>query len=103
MADNGAWQDGVDIAGKSKYGHKNRDKNNQDQQQAPKKKSGGGLFSKLMHVAFPISNLHKGGTVKKTGVYKLKKGEKVLTAAQQKAHGIKKTTKKSHSKRVTKR
>lgn len=52
-------------------------------------------WTKAMHVLFPISNFDKGGKVKKTGVYKLKKGERVLTIAQQKSVGIK------HGKRKT--
>lgn len=57
-------------------------------------------WTKAEHVLFPISNFHKGGTVKKTGAYKLKKGERVLTVAQQKSVGIKKGKKTSGRKRV---
>jgi hypothetical protein len=57
-------------------------------------------WTKAMHVLFPISNFDKGGKVKKTGVYKLKKGERVLTVAQQKSVGIKRGKKPSGRKRV---
>jgi hypothetical protein len=43
--------------------------------------------------------MHSGGTVKKTGNYRLRKGEKVLTIAQQKSVGIKKTGKLKSSPR----
>ena len=43
--------------------------------------------------------MHKGGTVKKTGNYRLKKGEKVLTIAQQKAVGLKTGKKKPTGKK----
>lgn len=43
-----------------------------------------------------ITTLHKGGSVRKTGNYRLRKGEIVLTREQQKAHGI---TRKSAGKR----
>jgi hypothetical protein len=44
-------------------------------------------------------SFHKGGTVKKTGNYRLRKGEKVLTISQQKAAGIKKGGKKKANSR----
>jgi hypothetical protein len=56
-------------------------------------------WTKAMHVLFPISNFDKGGRVKKTGVYKLKKGERVLTVAQQKSVGLKHGKKKTTSRK----
>ena len=37
-----------------------------------------------------VDSYHKGGKVKKTGLARLKKGERVLTKAQQKKMGMKK-------------
>jgi hypothetical protein len=51
-------------------------------------------WEKFLHITSPISNLHKGGIVKKTGNYRLRKGERVLTVTQQKAAGLKKGGKK---------
>jgi hypothetical protein len=48
---------------------------------------------------FAPKAMHSGGTVKKTGNYRLRKGEKVLTIAQQKSVGIKKTGKLKSSPR----
>ena len=67
-----------------------------DYHQAPKESG----WKKFEHIAFPLSNLHSGGTVKKTGNYRLRKGEKVLTVTQQKAVGIKAGKKKTTRKRV---
>jgi len=41
-----------------------------------------------------LPKLHSGGKVKKTGNYRLRKGEAVLTVTQQKEAGIKKSGKK---------
>ena len=51
----------------------------------------------------PIGNRHKGGKIRKTGPYQLKKGEIVLTAAQAKAKLGKKNSKKSSRKKASKR
>jgi hypothetical protein len=56
-------------------------------------------WKKFEHVTMPWSNFHSGGKVRKTGFYKLKKGEVVLTVAQQKAVGIKHGKKKSSSRK----
>jgi len=56
-------------------------------------------WEKFFHVTSPISNLHKGGRVKKTGPYRLRKGELVLTVSQQKAYGLKKGKKKATSRK----
>ena len=56
-------------------------------------------WKKFEHVTMPWSNFHSGGTVKKTGIYKLKKGERVLTVAQQKSVGIKKGKKKTNARK----
>ncbi len=96
MANDAAWQAGVDIASKHKDDKKNKGSwGNFGQTQQPKESG----WKKAMHVLFPISNFDKGGKVKKTGVYKLKKGERVLTVAQQKAHGLKKGGKKKATSR----
>jgi hypothetical protein len=42
----------------------------------------------------PMGSKHSGGKVTKTGPYRLRKGEIVLTVGQQKAAGLKKTAKK---------
>ena len=48
-----------------------------------------------------MGSKHSGGKVTKTGPYRLRKGEIVLTVGQQKAAGLKKTAKKkSTGKRV---
>ena len=47
-------------------------------------------WKKFEHVTMPWSNFHSGGKVRKTGFYKLKKDEMVLTVAQQKSVGLKK-------------
>lgn len=46
-----------------------------------------------------IPKLHSGGKVKKTGNYRLRKGEAVLTIGQQKEAGIKKDGKKKSGSR----
>ena len=61
-------------------------------------KSGGNPWSILSY----IPKLHKGGKVRKTGVYRLKKGEKVITASQEKSC-VKKRGKKSNRKVISKR
>ena len=53
-----------------------------------------GALGKLM------GSKHSGGKVTKTGPYRLRKGEIVLTVGQQKAAGLKTAKKKSTGKRV---
>ncbi len=65
--------------------------------QPQKQKESG--WKKFLHIASPISNLHKGGAVEKTGNYRLRKGELVLTVSQQKKHGFKKKTSKYSSRK----
>jgi len=48
-------------------------------------KKRGGLLGAGAH-ALKIPGFKHGGKVKKTGIYKLHKGEKVLTAKQAKSH-----------------
>ena len=85
MANDDAWS-----AGWSQGSGAAQKKKDKKKSTVPKQFSGyvdpAGLFS-----------FHKGGTVKKTGAYRLKKGEKVLTVAQQKSVGIKSTGKKKSS------
>lgn len=96
MANDAAWQAGVDIATKHKDEKNKKDSwGNFGQPQKPKESG----WKKFLHIASPISNLHKGGTVKKTGNYRLRKKEMVLTVAQQKAAGIKNGSKKKASAR----
>ena len=52
-------------------------------------------WKKFEHITMPWSNFHSGGKVRKTGFYKLKKGEVVLTVPQQKAIGLKRGKKKN--------
>jgi hypothetical protein len=54
-------------------------------------------WKKFEHITMPLSNFHKGGRVKKTGVAYVHKGELVLTSKQQKAAGLKKGGKKKVS------
>lgn len=99
MANDAAWQAGVDIAQKKKSDNKSKKDSwgNFGQPQKPKESG----WKKFLHIASPISNLHSGGRVKRTGNYRLRKGELVLTVSQQKEYGLKKkTSKKSSRKRV---
>ena len=93
MANDQAWQAGVDIAQKRKD---RKDWGNFGQK--PQKKESG--WKKFLHITSPISNFKKGGHVKKTGMYKLHAGEHVLTASQAKAHGFGKGKKKGTRKRT---
>ena len=56
-------------------------------------------WEKALHIMSPISNLHSGGKVKRTGNYRLRKGEVVLTVKQQREVGIKTGKKKSSSRK----
>jgi hypothetical protein len=68
-----------------------------------KKKGKGDGNSELIQQPTPatIANpmRHSGGKIRKTGDYRLRKGERVLTIAQQKAVGIKKGKKKAHGRK----
>jgi hypothetical protein len=93
MANDEAWQAGMDIAAKGKYGKRGK--------KAKDAESGGKALGDVAGgvVASLLPTLHKGGRVRKTGNYRLKKGEVVLTVAQQKAHGLKKEKRKSSSRK----
>lgn len=56
-------------------------------------------WKKFEHITMPWSNFHSGGKVRKTGFYRLRKGEVVLTVSQQKAVGLKTHGKKKASSR----
>ena len=89
MANDDAWQAGVDIA-----------TNKKDKQKQPKQKkqpkpvnkitTSDPTLGELYPSAMP-SGFKKGGKVKKTGVALVHKGERVLTAkqAKKKSHGRK--------------
>lgn len=51
-------------------------------------------WKKFEHITMPWSNFDSGGKVRKTGFYKLKRGEIVLTPSQQKSVGLKKRGRK---------
>ena len=99
MANDDAWQAGLDIASGKNGGHKKKKKGNADKRAGKGKaastasgaKSGGGNPFSILHY---LPKLHKGGKVKKTGAYRLRKGETVVTAKQMKAVHGKKTTRK---------
>jgi hypothetical protein len=59
----------------------------QDQPESP--------WKKFEHITMPWSNFHNGGKVRKTGFYRLKKNEVVLTVPQQRAIGLKRGKKKT--------
>jgi hypothetical protein len=46
-----------------------------------KSKHGGGLLGSIAHMAH-VPGFKKGGKVKKTGIYKLHKGERVIPASK---------------------
>jgi hypothetical protein len=92
MANDQAWQAGMDIA------QERKDKKSWGNfGQKPQKKESG--WKKVLHVLSPVSNFDHGGPVKRTGLYKLKKGEHVLTAKQARMHGIKGRGKKKNGKK----
>lgn len=73
------WQQGAGAAQKKK----------------DKKAQGGASKSGIAPTGdMSLPKLHSGGKVKKTGNYRLRKGEAVLTIGQQKEVGIKKDGKK---------
>jgi uncharacterized Fe-S cluster-containing radical SAM superfamily enzyme len=96
MADDAAWAAGVDIGKNSKYSRnkKTTDKDTKEKPATEKEKPIKiGDFNKGNTPAVP-SSYKKGGRVKKTGLAKVHKGEKILTVAQQKVAGIKKGKRK---------
>ena len=104
MANDDAWQAGIDIASDRKDKQKKNAKKpktgaGETADAAKGGGGGGGIFNKIMHVLSPISNLKTGGRVRKTGLHKLHKGELVLTAKQQRAAGLKKSKGKAHSRK----
>ena len=80
------WQKGTDVAQKNK--NKGQGKGKQGGTGAPAGGTAGG--GNPYSILSLLPKLHKGGKVKKTGPYRLRKGEIVLTAEQQKEHGLKK-------------
>jgi hypothetical protein len=110
MANDAAWQAGVDIAQGNKKGKKDQetkklgdDKDSSKDDSSGNKKSGGmlGLMGKgASSLGKQLGMKHSGGMVKKTGNYRLRKGERVLTVTQQKAVGLKKSKKTGIKKRV---
>jgi hypothetical protein len=90
MADDAAWQAGVDIGTEKKSQKKKNGSSGNG-----KKEILGDLTSKTPNPSDNTPKLHKGGRVKRTGNYRLRKKEVVLTVAQQKAAGIKRGKKKS--------
>ena len=91
MANDDAWSSG--WAQGSGAAQKKKDKKSAAQ---PQKQSG------MNMLAGAVGAFHKGGKVKKTGNYRLRKGEAVLTVKQQREVGIKKGGKKkaNHKKRI---
>ena len=103
MANDDAWQAGIDIA--SKHGDTKRAKKSAGKSAqtvgAGAAQSGGGGKKNPWSILSYIPLKHSGGKVRKTGPYRLKKGERVLTATQQKSLGLKKKrAKKSQNKRT---
>ncbi len=95
MANEAAWTSGWQQG--SDQSKKDKDKKDQSNQGKPQS-SGGNPWSILSY----LPRLHKGGKVKRTGGYLLRKGEIVLTPKQAQKHGIKSGRKKSHGhKRVS--
>jgi hypothetical protein len=103
MASDEAWQAGVDIATgakdkkKKKYTGMSKKKMGGKDDSSGEKTASGNPYSILSY----LPKLHHGGKVKKTGNYRLRKKEVVLTVAQQKKAGLlKKGGKKTARKRV---
>ena len=88
MANDAAWQAGVDIATKNKDKNKDKKKDKKDGKgDQPASGGGGGNPYSILNY---LPKLHKGTKrVKKTGPYIIKKGEAVLTSKQQKKAGLK--------------
>ncbi len=84
-ANKDAWDTGTKIAHSV----------SQKIQNAIMKKPGGSSGAGSAMGAGGAGSMKKGGTVHKTGIKKLHKGEVVLTAAQAKACGLKKAKKSS--------
>jgi hypothetical protein len=99
MANDDAWQAGIDIANNKK--HNRKGKNSADKQGGSTGTAGASGGGNPWSILSYLPRLHKGGRVKKTGGYLLRKGEIVLTKKQQKSVGIKQGGKKSTRKRVS--
>jgi hypothetical protein len=101
MANVDAFNSGVDIGlGSTKKGRqklsaqKGKQKDDSSSESSADKTIKIGDFNKGNTSAVP-SSYKKGGKVKKTGLAKVHKGEKVLTVAQQKKASLKKGKRKS--------
>jgi len=93
MANDDAWQAGLDIgSGKNKKSKKKPNKNRADKDgpTSGAASGGGNPYSILKYL--PLK--HSGGKVKKTGAYRLKRGETVLTKTQMKSMRGKKSARK---------
>jgi len=92
MANQDAWQSGWDkgTATANKNKKKTDDTGDKDEKKKSSKKGSGSSSSgNPWSILNYIPKLHNGGKVKKTGNYRLRKKEVVLTATQAKAAGIK--------------
>lgn len=99
MANDAAWQSGTDIAESSKYRRKKKSGEGKGKNSGPTSGAAMNASGNPYNILNYLPKLHKGGSVKKTGNYRLKKGEKVLTGPQQKRAGLKKGGKKKHAKK----
>lgn len=92
MANDEAWSSGWsqgEGAAQKRKDKKNKQKDSQSNSSGSAS-GGGNPYSILSY----LPKLHSGGKVKKTGAYRLKKGELVMTSTQQKSAGLKKYGKK---------
>lgn len=100
MANDDAWSSGWSQGDNAAQKRKDKPK-----KQKNDKNTGGtedtvtGLSGNPYSILSYLPKLHSGGKVKKTGAYRLKKNEVVLTSTQAKAAGIKKGSKKTGSKK----
>ncbi len=99
MANDDAWQAGVDIATSNKDRRKKKgaekDKNGAKTGAAGAQDAASGGGGNKWSILSYLPKLHSGGRVKKTGAYRLRKNEIVLTKGQQKTVGIKQGGKKN--------
>ncbi len=96
MANDAAWQAGIDLGKTSKYNRKNKrsgDKGNDASTASAAKGAAGGGGNPWSILSY-LPKLHGGGKVRKTGAYRLKRGETVVTAKQMKTLRGKKSTRK---------
>jgi hypothetical protein len=102
MANDDAWQAGIDIAAQ-RQGKQGQQGQGKEQKQKLSKPVGQVTTSdgQTLTPSAPmkLSNYHKGGKVKKTGPANLRKGEIVMTAKQQQKAGLKKGKKKASAKK----